>query len=57
MLTPLEAGLQADPCLFIDEGEEEGPGGCRCRDRNVITKPVQTKQKFKVDWWIHILWV
>lgn len=30
MLTPLEAGLQADPCPFIEGGEEEeeeGPGG------------------------------
>lgn len=26
MLTPLEAGLQPDPCLFI-EVEEEGPWG------------------------------
>lgn len=32
MLTPLEAGLQPDPCLFIKE--EEGPGGLKMERYN-----------------------
>lgn len=43
MLTPLEAGLQPDPCLFIKE--EEGPGGLKmeryngdCTARSWLTK-------------------
>lgn len=27
VLTPLEAGLQSDLCLFMEEEEEEGPKG------------------------------
>lgn len=52
MLTPLEAGLQLDPCLFIEEGKEEGPGGEDGKDREVITESIvgrQNKQGLKED--------
>lgn len=45
----MEARLQADPCLFIEGGEWEGPEGSRWRDKNITAAPcIGIKRNFNL---------